>query len=465
MGHAHHFLQRVHERARGEEADFFLGLYRDTAFVRALLGELEIPDPRARVALSYAEGGPCAIVTQDGAFVTCLAEGMRPTGAFVVSRGKIDAVFAKSERLRELRALAVERGLDDRQAIEKLQKAGPGLSREDFLATAGLLGPATTVLMGTYAGCHQSLEETVPFLMQRDLDAGLREAWKREVAGVTWGMAHAALLHVDNAPRDWMEQWAEMPGFDKGSPFMPLVMTFEVSFQARAAWIAGRLGKPFFPKYKKRFATSQDPFDLLEAGWGLAAMSLRHASLRAEAVKALQVAPPPGTDHVVVKMVRQRFAEVASVLSAGQEHEAAIVAAVMETGRREVMDQTAHLEEGSRFRYADAASVPDDLALAAMLEMPLDGLSLESELRATFGVMAGAVLASARKPAEVFYLPSAYLFARKSESLEQVGERLVERRRQLLMTDATVKRETPKVGRNEPCPCGSGKKFKKCCGG
>jgi len=26
-------------------------------------------------------------------------------------------------------------------------------------------------------------------------------------------------------------------------------------------------------------------------------------------------------------------------------------------------------------------------------------------------------------------------------------------------------RETPKVGRNEPCPCGSGKKFKKCCAG
>ncbi len=25
-------------------------------------------------------------------------------------------------------------------------------------------------------------------------------------------------------------------------------------------------------------------------------------------------------------------------------------------------------------------------------------------------------------------------------------------------------REQPKVGRNEPCVCGSGKKFKKCCG-
>lgn len=28
----------------------------------------------------------------------------------------------------------------------------------------------------------------------------------------------------------------------------------------------------------------------------------------------------------------------------------------------------------------------------------------------------------------------------------------------------TVVRTSPKVGRNDPCPCGSGKKYKKCCG-
>ena len=28
----------------------------------------------------------------------------------------------------------------------------------------------------------------------------------------------------------------------------------------------------------------------------------------------------------------------------------------------------------------------------------------------------------------------------------------------------TVRREAPKVGRNDPCPCGSGKKYKHCCG-
>jgi len=27
-----------------------------------------------------------------------------------------------------------------------------------------------------------------------------------------------------------------------------------------------------------------------------------------------------------------------------------------------------------------------------------------------------------------------------------------------------VRRDSPKVGRNDPCPCGSGRKYKKCCG-
>ena len=29
--------------------------------------------------------------------------------------------------------------------------------------------------------------------------------------------------------------------------------------------------------------------------------------------------------------------------------------------------------------------------------------------------------------------------------------------------DLTFKREKPKIGRNEPCHCGSGKKYKRCC--
>jgi preprotein translocase subunit SecA len=35
---------------------------------------------------------------------------------------------------------------------------------------------------------------------------------------------------------------------------------------------------------------------------------------------------------------------------------------------------------------------------------------------------------------------------------------------EIVLPKVTVRRETPKVGRNEPCPCGSGKKFKNCHG-
>jgi uncharacterized protein len=33
-----------------------------------------------------------------------------------------------------------------------------------------------------------------------------------------------------------------------------------------------------------------------------------------------------------------------------------------------------------------------------------------------------------------------------------------------LRRNHTFQRDIPKIGRNEPCPCGSGRKFKKCCG-
>lgn len=33
-----------------------------------------------------------------------------------------------------------------------------------------------------------------------------------------------------------------------------------------------------------------------------------------------------------------------------------------------------------------------------------------------------------------------------------------------LVREQPQRRTTPKVGRNDPCPCGSGKKYKKCCG-
>jgi preprotein translocase subunit SecA len=57
---------------------------------------------------------------------------------------------------------------------------------------------------------------------------------------------------------------------------------------------------------------------------------------------------------------------------------------------------------------------------------------------------------------------------RREEEVQKIEEK---RRQDYIMSrgedtpaPATIRRETAKVGRNEPCPCGSGKKYKKCCG-
>jgi hypothetical protein len=463
VGHDLHFLQRVSDRTRGAEMDFMIGLYRDREFVRYLLAELHIGPDVGAVALAMGDDGPYAVVVPSGNFVTCLEKGMKVKDALLVRRGKIDAIFKKDRTMRERRALAVQRGIDDKRAIEKLETSGPGLSREDFLATAGLLGPATTVLMQTYATCVQQADDKMPYLMQRNLDAGLRREWTRDMAGHVWGMAHATLMHVDNASRDWVEQWAELPAHQTGSPWMAMIGAFEVPMFARVAWLAGRLGKPFFPMYRQRFTTTADPIDLMEAGWGLVAMAIRHSALRGDVVRALAIPPSPDSADVL-RIFREKFARVAESLE--REPDEAMIDMARTLGRTAVVRATAHLEEGSRHRYAEPESVPDDLALPAMLEIPLDALDLgrPEGLDVSFAATLTAVIASARMPAEGFYLPATYLHARGPTDLEEHGARFAARRRSLVVSGESAQRQGPKVGRNDPCPCGSGKKHKKCCG-
>ncbi|MBM4270934.1 MAG: preprotein translocase subunit SecA [Deltaproteobacteria bacterium] len=50
-----------------------------------------------------------------------------------------------------------------------------------------------------------------------------------------------------------------------------------------------------------------------------------------------------------------------------------------------------------------------------------------------------------------------------TEMREQSSQEYVLSRGEDVASSKTVKREVKKVGRNDPCPCGSGKKYKKCC--
>jgi uncharacterized protein YecA (UPF0149 family) len=53
-------------------------------------------------------------------------------------------------------------------------------------------------------------------------------------------------------------------------------------------------------------------------------------------------------------------------------------------------------------------------------------------------------------------------YAAAQERMAKLNEQW-ERKQRLEQINLPVVRKTPKVGRNDPCPCGSGKKYKKCC--
>jgi hypothetical protein len=55
---------------------------------------------------------------------------------------------------------------------------------------------------------------------------------------------------------------------------------------------------------------------------------------------------------------------------------------------------------------------------------------------------------------------------KKEKLLKERRERLrarPKRPREKDPNDRTVRRDGPKVGRNDPCPCGSNQKYKRCC--
>ena len=52
---------------------------------------------------------------------------------------------------------------------------------------------------------------------------------------------------------------------------------------------------------------------------------------------------------------------------------------------------------------------------------------------------------------------------RHEEAAKLRGEQAALIRLRAEVAGGTVRRNAPRVGRNDPCPCGSGKKHKKCC--
>jgi preprotein translocase subunit SecA len=75
----------------------------------------------------------------------------------------------------------------------------------------------------------------------------------------------------------------------------------------------------------------------------------------------------------------------------------------------------------------------------------------------------GFAAAAARLPAERFYLPRAVQDELHTPWTPDDTLRLLDPIARAQGARKPARREAPKVGRNDPCPCGSGQKHKRCC--
>jgi hypothetical protein len=454
--HAEHFLSRL-DRLPRSEVDLALELYRDPELLRAVLDAADLPEQAHRVAISIEDPvlGPFLIVTRTGHFVTCLGRGMRAGEHPVITRGQLDTISRRIDRLREKMALATRLGAERGHGhlLRPLVRAPAFVSREDFLAVAAwepLLGP---VFLDLYLAMARELLLQGPILRTRRS----RRAQDEEALHAYWNLLHTAghmaLLGASTADRDHYATLSEQSRGSRAAFSWALTGTGVSTFILKGAWAAARLGKLMLPEYKRALVEDVSFLELLDTLFVLVAMGTRAQGTRAEIQKALRAAPAtartPQAKRIREAMPRHVEACCDLAYALLETHQEELDASVRSIGLH-------YFEPGTDI---DGDPLRADACRTLPLMSWTDGIAHGKKVAMSFTLVA----ATARGGPEQFYLP-----AEISEAIRKpwtpddtwlVLEPML--RLQPAPGRATAK---PSVGRNDPCPCGSGLKWKKCCG-
>ena len=463
-GHDLHFLERL-ERVSAAHVELALSLYQDSELVRHILGQIRLPDgaPRIAIALGEEQPAPHVIVARDGAFVTCLGAEMSVGGAPVIPWERVAAI---SDRFRELR----ERMRDYKRLSKRTRTgalfsrvvtAGDGMSREEFRALTAWAPIAQGMFLRELTEALKKLDEVGRQLGHlthpRPRDRPLLEAYWQAF----WAIGHWTLLLGING-RAFYEQIAnDTLGAMVSSPTFSMR---HVALALRGLWAVGRIGKPLVGPMRRALPKAETSDRISELMIGLTVIAVRNSKLRGEVDKALEFRAFGGTPEVA-----HNLADYADGVAGAMRHvfgqEEEHVTAWRTSGLLRVDEEVKHLAEDHplRIQFApDDADVPDELAFPAAAEHDGDPFAGEGDAHA---YLLMAVPWLARCEAEDFYFPESYL--------RTVGTRrfdpdramvLVQLRQRLVGRGETKRRDTPRPGRNDPCPCGSGKKYKRCHG-
>jgi hypothetical protein len=459
--HAHHFLERL-DRVTRAQTEFALELYRDHEAVHYVLEHVRLPAeaPRVALAIDDAREGPFVIVTRDGRFVTCLGVGMRHDHP-VVPRGQIDALLAKVADMRARKEIAQRELRPDEEEgnlFQRIVSRGSRFAREDFIAISAfeqLLGMAPYLTMLDMAVEALKLRAAMAHGVGKVVIKTSTTKAFEKLDRIEWSVAHLMVLSCA-AERSNLDQIVETNQAGTGSPTMSCSLQAGSTFLLRAAWAAARLGKPALAGYKTSLAESKDWLMMLDAALGLGAIGLRHSGTLSDVRRILESHPMPPGDPPSDPVSAARAAVCALVLDS-VDHADERTETTMKIGRDFCVIMGQNLPEGHPLHFATPEAAPDALVRTAVLSLDADVKDGRIQQ-----LVIGALPVAARAAAEDFYYPREVVRAwlgqwEPEESLERL-KRFAEPKKEAV-------RAEPKPGRNDPCPCGSGKKYKKCHGG
>jgi len=462
MGHAIHFLSRL-ERVEDEvQLELAKSLYRDTALLAHILQRARLPDAVDRVALSLADpGGPYLVVTRDGGFVTCLGEGMSTRDLPIVSKAKLDHLAAENALLRERMALArklVGEGNENKLLFRRLRRAR-GVTREEFLALTALAPiyqralPALMLKAGRVLSENRALFIRVTSKPLRRLSSLEKEivlaTWR-----AMWEVGHHALL-IASIDRDEREAvWSSLATSEdverRMRLFCPALRLGPLGITLRGALAIVSCGKACLATAKRQLALGDERY--LDAALALVALAAGHRPLQAEIVKTFN---PPKVFEPSLPL-RARFASFFAAALAGELDEyGQVVTLACRTAFRKYLAPAV-----APRTFATDEEVPDDLALPLLTSSPVNLFERDGLWK-----IVSFIHHLARVKPEDLYPPTSS--ADDPSSLDELDLPDAYEAVRLLATPADQEpvREEPRPTPNAPCSCGSGQKYKRCCGG
>jgi hypothetical protein len=276
-----------------------------------------------------------------------------------------------------------------------------------------------------------------------------------------WGITHYELLMGADggmaltrlwAFKDFQEELGEHGVLMAGLiPFSFAVSSIAV----RGAWLMALLPDQTLEPLERGYVDSEDPESVLGCGVALHAIGMRHRRYEARVRKAL--ARKSQSTHPETLAARERLLGAIQGASASA---ADAEAALLRAGREAL---AAHARDPSA-RYDFSAppdGLPDEVVAAYALSLPI---GLAAEAGGVERLAEWMPYVATLEPAQ-FYLSEQHLRPKPRPWQPEEALQLLAARMQLdAWRQPQPVRAQARPGRNDPCPCGSGKKYKRCCG-